>query len=128
MEAPEQTDPTPISEEATQSNPQPEQPAEQIPEFVRLVLAMLEARSIKPRCPSCSAIGWASFELIPFPVVNPTMAQGQIVLSACSICKKCAAMTYRNLNLLGIEIKMPEQSRILTPNGPAPQKPLIVTG
>lgn len=98
------------------------QPAEQAepephdaPEFVRLVMQAVTMRKIKPRCFGCDCVGWANFTLHHVPVVTPTMAQGEVMLSACFICLKCGAMTYRNLNVLGLRIEQQEK-RVITPD------------
>lgn len=101
------------------------------PEFVRLVTEALEKKNIKPKCPGCSAIGWANFEIFPVPTVTPTLAQNTVLYSAVIHCLKCGLKTERNLNLLGISIQ-PEQRRVLTASEIAAQQkqssPLIVTG
>lgn len=104
-------------------------PEPEPPEFVRLVMRQVEMMKIKPRCQSCSAIGWAAFQLHHAPVITPTVVQGEVILSACFICLKCGAETRRNLNVLGLTVTK-EQRRVLTPAEITGQQkqPLIVSG
>lgn len=110
------------------NTPSPDPPQAETPEFVRLVKTQLDAKGIKPKCPGCSAIGWANFEVFPFPSVTQTVSQA-IMFSAVIHCLKCGLKTERNLNVLGITIQQ-EERRVLTASEIAQQqqKPLIVTG
>ena len=97
-----------LASELTATNPQPQ------PELVRLVIATLQARNYKPKCPQCSSIGWATTYIHPVPTVTQSLT-GEIIPSALLVCGKCGAQREHNLNVLGITLQT-EQKRVLTPD------------
>lgn len=130
MTEPNQT-PTPdVDYHGTIGGPEP--PAEaaaqpEQPEFVRLVVQMLEARNFKPKCPQCSTIGWATTYVHPVPVVTQSLL-GEVIPSALLVCGKCGAQREHNLNVLGITVT-PQERRVITPDQMQQQRqPLIVSG
>lgn len=106
--------PTPVEQT------QPEQP-----EFVRLVVQMLEARNFKPKCPQCSTIGWATTYVHPVPIVTQSLA-GEVIPSALLVCGKCGAQREHNLNVLGITVT-PQENRVITPDQIRQQAQPLVT-
>jgi hypothetical protein len=99
---------TPLPESELTATP-PEQP-----ELVRLVIASLQARNYKPKCPQCSSIGWATTYIHPVPTVTQSLT-GEIIPSALLVCGKCGAQREHNLNVLDITVHKPEPSRIVVP-------------
>ena len=83
--------------------------------FADVVEGALKTRNVKLRCHDCGMVGMAGFLIHPAPIVSPTMINGQIVLSAGLVCSKCGAMKLFNLNVLGIQLQMPEPSRLVVP-------------
>ncbi len=109
------------TEETLATDPQP-QPLT----FVDAVRAALAAKQVKPKCSSCSAIGWANFEIHGEPLAVHVLGAPRAIPIAALICLKCADVNSKSLQHLGITMTMQEQ-RIVTPDQ-AQRPSLIVPG
>jgi len=84
----------------------------------------LQDRGVKPKCNSCNTFGWANLQV---GIVGWLTLQGPAQI-ALLICKKCAHLEPFDLKALGLTLKAPEPSRIISPEQALKQTPQILTG